>query len=308
MDWFVLAAAGPTVSPLVTHNYPGPLGSTDHQARPGLVARLRCRNPAGSLGVADEVIGAAMVEIHFESGGRRLSPPEMEKIRTAAELTIKELLNPTNLSIWDAGLLADRGGEAAAAELRARTNAGNPDAACQLIRLLVRQGDEAAVAELRARADAGDRDAAGRLGELLAERGDHEGALRVWARAYGRDSPRTGRLAGKLAGRGDLDGAVSAWGLSDAVYQNPAGVYQEFRDRLADLEVSELDRCQGLTTPDPEDWLFTEVERLAGVLARRGDNDGIMELWEYARSSDPAVDKRRAGLLGRWNVSIHESD
>jgi hypothetical protein len=61
------------------------------------------------------------------------------------------------------------------------------------------------IAELRARADAGDRNAAGRLGELLAGRGDLAGALRVWAQAYGGCSPTTRRLAELLAGRGDLE-------------------------------------------------------------------------------------------------------
>jgi hypothetical protein len=40
--------------------------------------------------------------------------------------------------------------------------------------------DPEQIAELQARADAGDRNAAGRLGELLAEQGDLEGAARAW--------------------------------------------------------------------------------------------------------------------------------
>jgi hypothetical protein len=40
--------------------------------------------------------------------------------------------------------------------------------------------DRDQIAELQARADAGDRNAAGRLGELLAEQGDLEGAVRAW--------------------------------------------------------------------------------------------------------------------------------
>jgi hypothetical protein len=55
------------------------------------------------------------------------------------------------------------------------------------------------IAELQARADAGDRNAAGRLGELLAGRGDPEGAVRVWAQAYGDASPTTRWLAELLA-------------------------------------------------------------------------------------------------------------
>jgi len=81
------------------------------------------------------------------------------------------------------------------------------------------------IAELQARADAGDRNAAGRRGELLAGRGDPEGAVRVWAQAYGDDSPTTRRLGELLAERGALEGAVRAWQFSDVVWQNPAGLH-----------------------------------------------------------------------------------
>jgi hypothetical protein len=59
-------------------------------------------------------------------------------------------------------LLAERGDEAAIAELRARARPGDPYAT-QLARVLADRGDEAAIAELRARADAGDPAAAKRL-------------------------------------------------------------------------------------------------------------------------------------------------
>jgi hypothetical protein len=61
-----------------------------------------------------------------------------------------------------ARLLAERGDEAAIAELRARARPGDPYAK-ELARLLAERGDEAAIAELRARADAGDPAAARRL-------------------------------------------------------------------------------------------------------------------------------------------------
>jgi hypothetical protein len=121
------------------------------------------------------------------------------------------------------------------------------------------------IAELQARADAGDRNAAGRLGELLAEQGNLEGALRVWARAHGDGSSTTRRLAELLAGRGDLKGAVQAWEFSDVVRQNPAGRHAEFLSALSPEEYLEE------TTNDPEDWASTETEWLARLLAERGD-------------------------------------
>ena len=120
-------------------------------------------------------------------------------------------------------------------------------------------------AELQARADAGDRNAAGRLGELLAGRGDPEGAVRVWAQAYGDASPTTRRLAELLAEQGDLEGAAQAWRFSDVVWQNPAGLHAEFLSTL-----SPEDYLQE-TTDDPEDWAFMEAEQLARLLAERDD-------------------------------------
>jgi hypothetical protein len=125
--------------------------------------------------------------------------------------------------------------------------------------------DSDQIAELQARADAGDRNAAGRLGELLAGRGDLEGAVRVWAQAYGDDSPTTRRLAELLAEQGDLEGAARVWQFSDVVWQNPAGLHAEHLDTL-----SPEDYLQE-TTDDPEDWAFMEAEQLATLLAERDD-------------------------------------
>jgi hypothetical protein len=83
--------------------------------------------------------------------------------------------------------------------------------------------------------------------------------------------------------------------LSDAVYQNPAGVHEEFRDRLDQLDT------QGLDISNPEDWAFIEAERLAGLLARRGDRAAIAELRDRADIGDPAAAKPRAELLARWD-------
>ncbi|MEU6430681.1 hypothetical protein ABZ860_32700 [Microbispora sp. NPDC046973] len=137
------------------------------------------------------------------------------------------------------------------------------------------------IAELRARADAGDQDAAGRLGELLARSGDREGALRVWARAYGDSSPTTKRLAELRAEDGDLEGAVSAWQVSDAVWQNREGLRQEYLDSL--------DADERLEDDDPEDWAFIEEEQLTRMLAERGDEAAIAKLRAQAHAGDSAA-------------------
>ena len=144
------------------------------------------------------------------------------------------------------------------------------------------------IAELRARAEAGDRDAAGRLGELLAGGGDQAGALRVWAQAYGDGSPTTKRLAELLAEQGDLEEAVAMWKVSDAVRGNPEGSHAAF--------LNTLDRDERLDyEDDPEDWGFTEAESLARLLAERGDAAAIAELRARADAGDPAAAKRLAG-------------
>jgi hypothetical protein len=145
------------------------------------------------------------------------------------------------------------------------------------------------IAELQARADASDGNAAGRLGELLAGRGDLEGALRVWAQAYGHGSATTRRLGELLAERGDLEGAVRAWQFSDVVWQNPAGLHAEFLSALSPEEYLQE------TTDDPEDWAFMETEKLARLLAERGDEAAIAELRARADAGDPAAAKRLAG-------------
>jgi len=137
------------------------------------------------------------------------------------------------------------------------------------------------VAQLQARAAAGDRNAAGRLGELLAEQGDREGALRVWAHGYGNGSDTTRRVAELLAERGDLEGAVHAWQFSDVVWQNPEGRHQESLRALSPEDYLEA------TSDDPEDWAFMETERLASLLAERGDEEAIAELRALARPGDP---------------------
>jgi broad specificity phosphatase PhoE len=154
---------------------------------------------------------------------------------------------------------------------------------------LVGPPDPEEIAQLQARADAGDRNAAGRLGELLARQGDREGALRVWVAAYGASSATTRRIGELLAGRGDVDGAVQEWETSDAVYQNPAGLHQQFMSSLSPEEYLEWD-------DDPEDWAFTETEHLAVLLAERGDWASIGELRARARPSDPFA-KQLAKLL-----------
>lgn len=132
------------------------------------------------------------------------------------------------------------------------------------------------IAQLRARADAGDRNAAGRLGELLAKHGDPEGALRVWAEACGATSSATRRLAELLVQEGDLEKAVSTWQVSDEVWQNPAGLRQEYLSTLNDEDRAQEEYC------DPEDWTFIESQQLTLTLARRGDMAAIAKLQAQA--------------------------
>jgi broad specificity phosphatase PhoE len=136
------------------------------------------------------------------------------------------------------------------------------------------------IAELRARADAGDRNAAGRLGELLARRGDLEDAVRVWAEAYGDGSPTTRRLGELLARRGDLESAVRVWQFSDAVWQNPEGLHAEFLAAVSPDELLEWD-------DGPEDWAFMEEEQLAKLLAERAA--AIAELRARTSAGDPVA-------------------
>lgn len=145
------------------------------------------------------------------------------------------------------------------------------------------------IAELRARAEAGDRNAAGRLGELLAKGGDREGALRLWARTYGDDSPTTRRLAELLVERGELARAVEVWTFSDVVWQNPAGLHAEY---LNTLDAGDRMECED----DPEDWAFMEAEQLARMLAEQGDEAALAELRARADAGDPAAAKRLAQL------------
>ncbi|TDD62941.1 hypothetical protein E1293_43640 [Actinomadura darangshiensis] len=147
--------------------------------------------------------------------------------------------------------------------------------------------DRDQIAELRARAESGDRNAAGRLGELLARHGDPEGALRVWGQAYGDTSPTTRRLADLLAERGDLAGAVEAWTFSDAVWQNSTGLHAE---RLSELDADDRRDCDD----GSEDWAYTEAERLARLLAERGDEAAITELRARAEAGDTAAVRQLA--------------
>ncbi|WP_329086134.1 MULTISPECIES: hypothetical protein [unclassified Streptosporangium] len=128
------------------------------------------------------------------------------------------------------------------------------------------------ITELRARTEAGDKNAAGRLGELLAKSGDREGALRVWAEAYGDSRPTTRRLAELKVEDGDLDDAVSTWKFSDIVWQNPEGLHQEYLNTLDHEDRMEAEYC------DPEDWGFMEAEKLTWMLANRGDEEAIADL------------------------------
>ncbi|MEW9528547.1 hypothetical protein [Microbispora sp. NPDC049125] len=159
--------------------------------------------------------------------------------------------------------------------------------------------DSDEIAELQARADAGDQNAAGRLGELLAKSGDLEGALRVWARAYGDCHlwATTKRLAEMKAEDGDLQAAVQTWLFSDVVWQNPEGLRQDY---LATLDADER---RELEDDDPEDWAFIEEEQLTLRLAERGDEAAIAKLRAQAEAGYPAGAIHLAWCEEHWRRS-----
>ncbi len=133
-------------------------------------------------------------------------------------------------------------------------------------------------------------DEAGRRGELLAADGDREGALRTWAQAYGDIAPTTKRLAEVLAEDGDLDDAVSTWTFSDALRDNPLGRHQAYLNSLSE------EGRQEATYDDPDDWGYLESERLAGLLAERGDDAAVAELRARAADGDGPARAALAGL------------
>ena len=184
----------------------------------------------------------------------------------------------TRYAAWRlAELLAERGDLDG---LRARADAGDGDAAWQLAELLAERGD---LDGLRARADAGDGAAARRLAELLAERGDLDG---LRARADAGDEAAAWRLAGLLAERGDLDGAP-----------DPA---RPGRRRRRGMPPGGWPSCW----PSAATWTRLRARadagdgdaasRLAGLLAERGDLDGLRA---RADAGDGHAARRLAELL-----------
>src|SRR5205823_3879110 len=80
---------------------------------------------------------------------------------------------------------------------------------------------------------------------------------------------------------GDLKGAVSKWKVSDQVWQNPAGLRQEYLSTLDDEDRLQEEYC------DPEDWAFIEEQQLTFTMARRGDEAAIAKLRAQADAGFP---------------------
>jgi len=70
--------------------------------------------------------------------------------------------------------------------------------------------------------------------------------------------------------------------FSDVIWQNPAGLRAESLSALSKEEYLEQ------TSDDPEDWAFMETEKLARLLAERGDEEAFAELRARADAGDPA--------------------
>ena len=165
------------------------------------------------------------------------------------------------LAILLAELLADRGD---LDELRARADAGDEDAAERLAELLADRGD---LDELRARANAGDGYAAMRLAELLKKRGDLDEAEQILrARADAGDEDAAELLAELLADRGDLDELRAR--------ANAGDVYAA--ELLADC--GDLDEAEQILRARADAGDEDATWRLARLLARRGDLDGLRAL------------------------------
>lgn len=121
------------------------------------------------------------------------------------------------------------------------------------------------IAQLRARVDAGERDAAGPLGELLAGCGDLHGAIRVWVDAYGDSEPRTKRLAELLVQEGEPQDAVRVWEHSGAVWNNRISLYRQSLASLPEEERREFEY------DEPEEMTGTWMAVLAELLVQQGE-------------------------------------
>ncbi|MGH3783570.1 MAG: hypothetical protein ACRDRO_23855 [Pseudonocardiaceae bacterium] len=188
-------------------------------------------------------------------------------------------------------LLADRGDDAAVAELWSRADRGDVPAASRLAWLLMSLDDEAgasaAIAVLQAHADLGDGLATLRLAELLTYRGDRVGALAVvWAQADRGDELAAEALADLLAQRGD-DEAVAE--LLVRSHDESAAF------KLAELLVQRGDEA-GLRTQADAGNRFA-ASGLCELLTTRGDEEAVAELRARSNGGDRSAMSHLAWLL-----------
>ena len=191
-----------------------------------------------------------------------------------------------------AGLLADRGGDAALAELRTRADAGDQSAQNRLAWLLADRGGDAALAELRTRADAGDQSAQNRLAWLLARRGGDAALAELRSQADAGDQSAQNRLAGLLARR-DGDAA-----LAELRTRADAGDWVD-QARLAGLLAGRGDDAALAELRSQADGDVSAQARLADPLAGRGDDAALAELRSWADAGDVWAQARLADLLAR---------
>jgi hypothetical protein len=182
-----------------------------------------------------------------------------------------------------AGLLAECG---ELAELRARADDGNKEAARRLADLLAERGD---LAELRARAHAGDWPAGLRFTDMLVQRAalDELRALADTGNEYA-----VGELADILAERGNLDQAVALFTTSIGKASDPLLL----RRRLSELLIQQRD-IEGIITEllkptrTGQDWA---EDLLVDLLRERGD---LAALRTLAQTDTVSVGDEMLGAL-----------
>ena len=183
--------------------------------------------------------------------------------------------------------------------LRARADAGDGRAACQLAELLIGQGRmEDAIAILRTSADAGNGHAGYRLAELLARQGrTGEAIAAVQASADASDVGN--RLARLLTRQGRTDAVIAI--LRTRVESGDYGAIYWLADLLAGQ--GRMDDAIAILQPRVESGDYGAIYRLADLLAGQGRMDETFALLQRcADAGDQNAAYQLAGLLAEHGL------